>query len=257
MHMGFPLYVTCCFSLAAFIILSLCLVLVWLICVLVCFSLSLSCIGLFMPLWLDWHFPWWENFQLQSLQKFSHTIFLYSSSGTPIIQTLVHLILFQRSLGLSSVFFILLPLFFSSEAISTILPSSSLIHSASDILVLIPSRIFLISIIVLFVFVCLFFNSSRSLLIDSYISPFCFQGFWSSLLSLFWILFQVVCYFVFIYLDFCVSILSLHLCSISLPFHFFFLNLCLRSPFPRLQGWILSFGFFPPNVGPVVCVSLV
>ena len=34
--------------------------------------------------------------------------------------------------------------------------------SASDILLLIPSRVFLISVIMLFVFVCLFFNSSRS-----------------------------------------------------------------------------------------------
>ena len=42
--------------------------------------------------------------------------------------------------------------------ISTILFSSSLIHSsASDILLLIPSRVFLISVIVLFVSVCLFF----------------------------------------------------------------------------------------------------
>ena len=43
----------------------------------------------------------------------------------------------------------------------------SLIRSASDILLLIPSRVFLISVIELFVYVCLFFNSSRSLLIDS------------------------------------------------------------------------------------------
>ena len=42
-----------------------------------------------------------------------------------------------------------------------------LIHSsASDILLFIPSRVFLISVIVLFVFVCLFFHSSRSLLHD-------------------------------------------------------------------------------------------
>ena len=92
-------------------------------------------------------------------------------------------------------------LFCSSENFSTTLSSSSLIHSsASDILLLIPSRVFLISVIVLFVSVCLFFNSYRSLLIDSCIfsicfSCICFQGFWSSLLSLFWILFQVVCLF--------------------------------------------------------------
>ena len=51
--MGFPLYIIYCFSLAAFNILSLCLVFVSLICVLTGFSLSLSSMGLFVPLWLD------------------------------------------------------------------------------------------------------------------------------------------------------------------------------------------------------------
>ena len=61
----------------------------------------------------------------------------------------------QRPLRLSSVLFILFTLFCSSEVISTILSSNSLIHSsASDILLLIPSRVFLISAIVLFVSVC-------------------------------------------------------------------------------------------------------
>ena len=47
---------------------------------------------------------------------------------------------------------ILFTSFCSSEVISTILPSSSLIRSsASDILLLMPSRVFLISVIVLFV----------------------------------------------------------------------------------------------------------
>ena len=79
---------------------------------------------------------------------------------------LVHLILSQRSLRLPSVLFILFTLFCSSEVISTILSSSSLIcSSASDILLLIPSRVFLISVIVLFGPECLFFNSYRSLLI--------------------------------------------------------------------------------------------
>ena len=54
-------------------------------------------------------------------------------------------------------------LFCSSDVISIILSSSSLIHSsASDILLLIPSRVFLISVIVLYVSVCLFFNSSAA-----------------------------------------------------------------------------------------------
>ena len=75
-----------------------------------------------------------------------------SSSGTPIIRMLVHLILSQRSLRLSSMLFILFTLFCSSGIISSILSSRSLIHSsASNILVLIPSRVFLISVIGLFV----------------------------------------------------------------------------------------------------------
>jgi len=132
----------------------------------------------------SWVYPVWDSLCLldltisfSMLQKFSTIIsskdfsypfFFSSSSGTPIIQMLVHLIWSQRSLRLSSALFILFTLFCSSEDISTSLSSSSLIHSsASDILLLLPSRVFLISIIVLFVFVCLFFNPSTSLLIDS------------------------------------------------------------------------------------------
>ena len=73
----------------------------------------------------------------------------------------------QRSLRLSSILFIPFTLVCSSEVISTIFSSSSLIRSsASDILLLIPSRVVLISVILLFVSVCLFFNCYRSLLID-------------------------------------------------------------------------------------------
>ena len=105
-------------------------------------------------------------------------LFYSSSSGTPVIQMLVHLILSQRSLRLSSVLFILFTLFCSSEVISTILSSSSLINSsASDILILIPSRVFLISVIVLFFSVCLVCNSSRSLLIYSCIFSIWFSRF--------------------------------------------------------------------------------
>ena len=61
----------------------------------------------------------------------------------PIIQMLACLIWSQRCLRLSSALFILFTLFCSSEVISTILSSSSLIRSsASDILLLIPSRVF-------------------------------------------------------------------------------------------------------------------
>ena len=96
-----------------------------------------------------------------SSKIFSYPCFFSSSSGTPIIQILVHLILSQMSLKLSSVIFLFYTLYCSSEVISIILSSSSLIcSSASGILLLIPCRVFLISVIVLFV--CLFFNSSAA-----------------------------------------------------------------------------------------------
>ena len=82
-HMEFPLYVTCCFSLAAFNILSLCLVL---------FSLISMCLGMFLLgfilygilcaswSWLTISFSMLGNFQLQSLhcreEIFSYLHFL-------------------------------------------------------------------------------------------------------------------------------------------------------------------------------------
>jgi len=81
---------------------------------------------------------------------------------------LVHLIGCQRSLRLSSVFFhsfyfILLfrSYFYQLEVIFQLTDS----FFRFKYLLLIPSRVFLISVIVLFVSVCLFFNSSRTLLI--------------------------------------------------------------------------------------------
>jgi len=88
-------------------------------------------------------------------------------------------------------------------------------------------------------------------------SPFYFQGFWTSLLSLFWILFQVDCLFPLrlFGLGF-----YLVLCCISLSFHFF-------SPqtysvwgllFPAFRVvFLLPFGFLPleGKVGSMVCVD--
>ena len=51
-RMGFSLYVTCCFFLAAFNILSLCLVFVRLVCILACLSFDLTRMRLFVPLGL-------------------------------------------------------------------------------------------------------------------------------------------------------------------------------------------------------------
>ena len=161
--MGFTLYVTCYFFLAAsnkFFVFNLCQ-----------FDQYVS--------WRvsPWVYPAWDSLCLMDLidyflfhvgELFNYNLFknflipfLSSSSGTPIIRMLVHLILFQKSLRLSQVLFILFTFLCFSGVISTILSSSLLIHpSASDILPLIPSRVFLISVIVLFVSVCLFFNSS-------------------------------------------------------------------------------------------------
>ena len=154
----------CCRFFAAFTILSLCLIFV---------SLISMCLGVFLLgfilygtlcaswTWMTVSISMWGNFQLIISSKiFSYPFFFSSSSETPIIRMFVHLILTQRSLGLSSVLFILLLYSALQKFISTILSSCSMICSSpSDILLLITSRIFLISIIVLFVSVCLFFNS--------------------------------------------------------------------------------------------------
>ena len=106
--MGFPLIVTCCFSLAAFNI--LCLIFV---------SLISMCLGVFLLgfiLYGTLHlldlidyllFHVGEIFNYNHFKNFLIPFFS-SSSGTPIIQMLVHLTLSQRSLRLSSVLFIFL-----------------------------------------------------------------------------------------------------------------------------------------------------
>ena len=108
----FPFYVTYCLSFAAFNILSFCLVFVSLICK--CFAMFLLGFILYGTLYTSWT---WLTIYFSMLGKFSTIIsskissnpfFLSSSFGTSIIQMLLHLILSQRSLKLSSVFFIFL-----------------------------------------------------------------------------------------------------------------------------------------------------
>ena len=198
--MGFPLCVTCCFSLAAFNILSLCLVFV---------SLISMCLGVFLL-----GFPVWDSLCLLDLIGYFlfHVgeIFNYNLLQTFLIP---FLFLFFWDLYNSNVgAFDMVPevsetvlssshsfyFFCTSEVISTILSSSSLIHSfASDILLLIDSRIFLTTVIVLFFLHCysLIFLGLLKLILA--FSPFWFQGLWSSLLSLFWIIFQGFCLFPF------------------------------------------------------------
>ena len=127
--MGIPLCVIC-FSLAAFNICSLCLILV---------NLINMCLGvfhlgfiLFGTLWVSWtwviiSFPILGNFSTIISRIFSWSFFLSSSSGTPMIRMLGCLTLSQRSLILSSFLLILFYFFLSASFISTILSSTSFI----------------------------------------------------------------------------------------------------------------------------------
>ena len=109
--MGIPLCVICCFSLAAFSICSLCLIFV---------NLINMCLGVFHleflvfgTVWFSWtcmtiSFPILGKFStIISSSILSWSFFLSSSSGTPMIQMLGRLTLFQRSLKLSSFLLIL------------------------------------------------------------------------------------------------------------------------------------------------------
>ena len=139
--MVFPLYVTCCFSLAAFSIFSLCLVLlVWSICVLACFSLGLFCRGFSVLLGLDYFLFHDRKFlTIISLKIFSDPLLFSFSSGTPVIQMLLQLILPQRSLQLSSSFFhsflfiLLFSSYFHYSLFQLTYPFFSLNYSAIDL----------------------------------------------------------------------------------------------------------------------------
>ena len=185
----------------------------------------------------------------------SYSLFFSSSSETPKIQMFLHLILSQESETVLSSF----------HSLYFILPSRSYFHRFIFQLTdsffcfrysVIPSRVFLISGTVLFVSVCLFFNSYRSLLID------CCT--FSILLSRFLIIFTITVlnYFSgslpisssFIWTS--VFLVCAFICAVFLCLFFFSYLLCLRSPFPRLQGklnsfleegWILSFFWFLPS----------
>ena len=113
------------------------------------------------PVWNSLHFldltisfPMLGKFStIISSNIFSVPFFFSSSSGTPLILMLVCLMLSQRSLRLSSILFFFFSLLCSAVVISSILSCRSLMHSSvSVILLLIPSREFLISFIVLFVY---------------------------------------------------------------------------------------------------------
>ena len=108
-----------------------------------CFSLGLSCKGLSVLLGLDYFLSHVGEIFNYNFFKNSLSAFLFSSSsGITITWIFMHLILSkltQRSLRLSSILFNLFPLFCSSGVISTILPSSSFIHSSASLISVIDS----------------------------------------------------------------------------------------------------------------------
>ena len=167
--MGIPLCVICWFSLAAFNIFSLCLI--FISSVNMCLGLFHLGFTLFGTLWVSW--TWWaisfpilgKSSTIISSSIYSCPFFLSTSSGTPMIQMLRCTTLSQRSLRLSS---FLLIIFSFSSLLHLFPPFYLLPHlslsSVSLILLMVPSRVFLISFIALFIFNWLFFISSMSLL---------------------------------------------------------------------------------------------
>ena len=127
--MQIPLYVICCFSLAAFYIFSLYLTFVNLINHVLYFSAWVY------PVWdsafpeLGCYFP--SHFRrfstISSPDIFSDPFSFSSSSGIPLSHMLVHL-MYWRSLRPFSFFFILFSLFCSIVVISTTLFSSLLTY---------------------------------------------------------------------------------------------------------------------------------
>ena len=124
---------------------------------------------------------------------------------------------------------------------------------------LISSRVFLISVILLFVSVCLFFHFSRPLLIDSCI--------FSILFPRFLIIFTIIILNFFSgslpmsssFIWTSVFLVYSLICVVFLCLFIIFLTYCVWGPlFPGFKvEFFLPFGFCPPKLGPVVCVSFV
>ena len=148
--MDVPLYVICCFPLVAFNTLPLSLIFIHLITL----YLGVFLLGFILPetlyaswTWLTISFPILGKFSGIISSMFSQVISL-SSSGTPIMQMLVHL-MFQRSLRLSfffhSFFYIL---FCSSDfhhsALQVTYPFFCIIYSANWFLLVYHSSLFVL-----------------------------------------------------------------------------------------------------------------
>ena len=138
--MEIPVFVIGCFFLVAFNVFSLIFI-----------SLITMCLGMFLLRFIlpgtcaSWS---WVTVSFTMLGMFSLQIFSLVLSlclflvGIPIMHMLVHFILSQKSLILSSLLFILFPLSCSKAVISTILSSSSLLCSSSSLtLLLIPCSV--------------------------------------------------------------------------------------------------------------------
>ena len=317
---------------------------VWLICVSVCFSLGLSCMGLSMLPGLDWLFPFpcWEVFDYNLFKYFLRPFLFLFFFWDPYNLNAGAFNVVPGSLRLSSFLFILFSLFFSSTVISTILSSSSFICSSASVSLLLipsgvflkniylfilalpvlsccmqdlhcsmwdllvvacgflscgtwalswgmhagsssltrdwtqapcigsaecypldhqgspPSSVFLISVIVLFIIVCLFFCSSRSLLNVSCI--------FSILFPIFGVIFTIITLNSFsgrlpissLFIWSCGFLPCSLVCNMFLCIFILSDLLCLRSPFCRLQGHSSScFWCLPPvgEVGSVACVD--
>ncbi|KAF6327521.1 hypothetical protein mRhiFer1_008242 [Rhinolophus ferrumequinum] len=153
--MGVPLYVTLRLSLAAFRILSLSLS--FAILTIMCLGVDLFGLILVGTLCTSWTCMLVSFIRLGKFSDiitsnmFSIPCLLSSPSGIPMMRMLLRLMLSQRSLRPSSLFFILFSFCCSVWVISATLSSKSLIRSsASSSLLVIPSSEFLISVIVFF-----------------------------------------------------------------------------------------------------------
>ena len=211
----------------------------------VCFSLSLSCNGLFGLPGLGWLSQVREVFYYNLLKYFLIPFLFSCSSGMPIVLMLVCLMLSQRSLRLLISFYIF-SLSCSASVISTTLSSSSLIHSSiSNSLLLVASSVLLLSAIVLCIADYLFFNSSRS---SSKIScSFLIHA--SILFPRFWIIFPIIIQFIFMSTSYLLLFLLLvclfacfrgflscsFTCRIFLCLLILFRLLCFMCPFCRLE----------------------
>ena len=131
--MGVPLYVASCFSLAAFKILSLSFI--FAILIIMYLGVDLFRFILFGSVcvywtWMSVFFPRLRNFSARMSSGMFYTAFSsLFASGTSIMQILVHLMLFHKSVQLSSCHFNLL-FYRSSSVIASTLSFSFLIHSS-------------------------------------------------------------------------------------------------------------------------------